>query len=86
MFLSVSNIVIAQANTGNAAINKKEVIKIEYANNGNLVQVIPLALIKNIVTIKFIAPKIELKPAKCKLKIKQSTAALLCPIKLLKGG
>jgi len=39
-----------------------------------------------IVIIKFIAPKIELKPAKCKLNIKQSTAAFACPIKPLKGG
>ena len=32
------------------------------------------------------APKIELKPARCKLNIKQSTAAFACPINPLKGG
>jgi len=39
-----------------------------------------------IVTIKLIAPKIEDKPAKCKLKIKQSTEGFGCPKILLKGG
>jgi len=38
------------------------------------------------VTIKLIAPNIELNPAKCKLNIKQSTAAFECPINPLNGG
>jgi len=37
-----------------------------------------MARILMIVVIKFIAPKIEDAPAKCKLKIAKSTAALAC--------
>jgi hypothetical protein len=37
------------------------------------------------VTIKFIAPKIEDKPARCKLNMAKSTAAPVCP-SILKGG
>jgi hypothetical protein len=40
----------------------------------------------NIVTIKFIAPKIEDKPDKCKLNIAKSTAPLECAKIPLKGG
>jgi len=40
----------------------------------------------NIVTIKFIAPKIDDKPAKCKLKIAKSTAPPECARIPLKGG
>jgi len=36
--------------------------------------------------MKLIPPRIELKPAKCKLKIKQSTAVFPLPTKLLNGG
>lgn len=85
-FLSVNNIVIAPAKTGRAVINKKEVIKIDQQNKGNLVISMPLAFIFKIVTIKFIAPIIEDAPARCKLKITQSTAALECPVKPLNGG
>jgi len=48
--------------------------------------VIPPIRIYFKVTQKLIPPKIELKPAKCKLKIKASTEAFGCPTKLLKGG
>jgi len=42
-------------------------------NNGNVCIVIPGALMLKIVVIKFIAPNKEAAPAKCKLKIAQST-------------
>jgi hypothetical protein len=40
----------------------------------------------NIVLIKFIAPKIEDTPAKCKEKIAQSTEAPECETFNLRGG
>jgi len=49
------------------------VINTDHTNNGNLCIVIPGALIFIIVVIKFIAPKIDEIPAKCKLKIAKST-------------
>jgi len=47
---------------------------------------IPLARIFKIVVIKFIAPKIEAAPAKCRLKIARSTAPPECPNVLVSGG
>ena len=64
---------IAPANTGKDKINKKAVISTAQTNNGNLCIVNPGALILKIVVIKFMAPKIEEIPAKCKLKIAKST-------------
>jgi hypothetical protein len=72
-FLSVNNIVIAPAKTGRDNNNNIAVINTAHTNNGNLCIVNPGALIFKIVVIKFIAPKIELIPAKCKLKIAKST-------------
>jgi len=72
-FLSVNNIVIAPANTGNDNINKKAVINTAQTNSGNLCIVIPGALILKIVVMKLTVPKIEEIPAKCKLKIARST-------------
>lgn len=72
-FLSVSNIVIAPASTGRDNNNKKAVIKTAQTNKGTLCADIPGALIFKIVTIKFIAPKIEEAPAICKLNIARST-------------
>jgi len=72
-FLSVRSNVIAPANTGNDNSNNIAVINTLHTNKGNLCIVIPGALIFKIVTIKFIAPKIEDIPAKCKLKIAKST-------------
>jgi len=86
MFLSVSNIVITAAKTGKAIIKRIAVINTDQQNNGNLCIFIPRNLMFKIVTIKLIAPKIEDKPAKCKLKIKQSTEGFGCPKILLKGG
>jgi len=86
IFLSVNNIVIAAAKTGKAKHNKIAVIRIDQQNNGILLMYKPLDLIKQIVIMKFIAPKTEDKPAKCKLNINKSRAALGDPIKLLNGG
>jgi hypothetical protein len=72
-FLSVKSIVIPPAKTGNESNNKTAVIKTAHTNRGNLCKVIPGALIFKIVVIKFEAPKIELIPAKCRLKIAKST-------------
>jgi len=72
-FLSVNNIVIAPANTGNDNISKNAVINTAHTNNGNLCIVIPGARILNIVVMKFIAPSNDEIPAKCKLKIAKST-------------
>jgi len=72
-FLSVNNIVIAPANTGNDVNNNIAVTNIAQTNNGILCIVIPGALIFNIVVMKFIAPRIDDIPAKCKLNIAKST-------------
>jgi len=74
-FLSVSNIVIPAAKTGSDINNKKAVINTAHVNKGIKFIFIPGTLILKIVTIKFIAPKIEEIPAKCKLKIAKSTEA-----------
>jgi len=63
-FLSVNNIVIAPASTGNDSRSKKAVINTAQTNNGVLFAVIPGARILVIVTIKLIAPKIEDTPAR----------------------
>jgi hypothetical protein len=72
-FLSVNNIVIAPAKTGNDNSSKNAVISTAQTNKGNLCIVKPGALILNIVVIKLIAPKIDDAPDKCKLKIAKST-------------
>jgi len=72
-FLSVNNIVIAPANTGNDNNNKNAVKNIDHTNNGILCIVIPGARIFITVVIKFIAPNIDAIPAKCKLNIAKST-------------
>jgi hypothetical protein len=77
-FLSVSNIVIAPANTGKDNNNSIAVTKIAHTNKGNLCKDIPLVLIFKVVLIKLIAPNIEETPAKCKLKIAKSTEPPEC--------
>lgn len=72
---SVNNIVIPPAKTGNENNKRKAVIKTAQTNNGNWCIPKPGARIFKIVVIKFIAPKIEDIPAKCKLNIAISTAA-----------
>tara|TARA_B100000683_G_C12204161_1_gene437876 strand:- start:11 stop:247 length:237 start_codon:yes stop_codon:yes gene_type:complete len=66
--------VIAPAKTGSDRRSKKAVMKTAHANKGVRCAVIPGHLMFKIVTIKLIAPKIELTPAKCRLKIAKSTA------------
>lgn len=51
------------------------VTNMAHTNKGNLCKVIPGALILRTVAIKFIAPKIEEIPDKCRLKIAKSTDA-----------
>lgn len=75
---SVNSIVIAPAKTGRDKRSKKAVIKTDQTNRGVLLAVIPGARIFVIVTIKFIAPKIEETPARCKENIAQSTEAPEC--------
>jgi len=83
-FLSVSNIVIPAANTGKDINNKKAVINTAQVNKGIKFIFMPGTLILNIVTMKFIAPKIDEIPAKCKLKMAKSTEA--SEAIALKGG
>jgi len=70
--------VIAPASTGSERSSKKAVIKTAQTNKGVRCAVIPGQRMFRIVTIKFIAPKIEETPAKCKLKIARSTAPPEC--------
>jgi hypothetical protein len=70
---SVSNIVIAPANTGKDSNSKIAVTKTDQQNNGKRAIVIPRARMLIIVTIKLIAPAIDDAPAKCKLNIAKST-------------
>jgi len=83
---SVNSIVIAPANTGKDSKSKNAVIKIDQVNKGNLCKGKLLDRIFNIVQIKFIAPKIEAAPERCKLKIAKSTAPPECAIIPDKGG
>lgn len=70
---SVSNIVIAPANTGKDKTNKKTVTNTVQTNKLICSKEIDLLRKFLVVVIKLIPPKIELKPAQCKLKIAKST-------------
>jgi len=83
---SVRSIVMAPAKTGRDKSNKIAVKKTDQTNKGVWSQVNPGARILIIVVIKFTAPKIELAPAKCNLKIETSTDAPAWAIPLAKGG
>jgi len=85
-FLSVNNIVIAPANTGKDNNNSIAVTNTDQTNNGSLCIVKPRARMFMIVTIKFIAPRIDDAPAKCKLKMAKSTAGPECACIPLNGG
>lgn len=61
--------VIAPAKTGRDRSSKKAVIKIAQTNKGILWNGKLLDLMFVIVQMKFIAPKIEAAPERCKLKI-----------------
>jgi hypothetical protein len=67
--------VIPAAKTGKDNNNKNAVTKTDQTNKGSIRIFNPGTRMFKIVTIKLIAPKIEDKPAKCKLKIAKSTAA-----------
>ena len=75
---SVNNIVIAPPNTGSESTNRKEVTSNDHTYNGNLCIEIPGARMLNTVVIKFIDPKIEAAPDKCRLKIAKSTDGPEC--------
>lgn len=83
---SVKSIVIAPANTGNESKSKNAVTNTAHTNNGNLCINIPGARMLKIVTIKLIAPKIELVPDKWKLKIAKSTDGPECACIEESGG
>jgi len=76
-FLSVNTIVIAPAKTGSDNNNNTAVITTAHPNKANLCNLIPGLLIFNIVVMKFIAPRSELTPDRCKPNIAKSTLAPL---------
>jgi hypothetical protein len=67
IFLSVKSIVIVAAKTGKTNTRRIAVNNTDQQNKGKRCIGKPSPLIFNIVTIKFIAPKRDDKPAKCKL-------------------
>jgi len=85
-FLSVNNIVIAPAKTGNDNSSKNAVIKTDQTNKGRLWKDKLFTRMLNIVQIKLIAPKIEDAPDKCKLKIAKSTEPPEWAVALDNGG
>jgi len=74
---SVKTIVIAPARTGNDNNNNTAVTTTAHPNNANLCNLIPGLLIFKIVVMKFIAPRRELIPARCKPNMAKSTLAPL---------
>jgi len=85
-FLSVKSIVIAPAKTGRDSRSKITVIKTAQTNRLRLNQSMPGVLIFAMVTIKFIAPIIELAPARCSEKIAKSTEGPECAMAAESGG
>lgn len=85
-FRSVSNIVIAPANTGRDRRSSEAVISVDHTNNGMRSRLIPLQRIFIVVVIKFSALIMEEAPAKCKEKITKSTDGPACEIFLESGG
>jgi len=72
-FLSVSNIVIPPANTGNDNSSNTAVTNIAQPNKGILCNTCPGIRIFIIVVMKFIAPSMDEIPAKCNEKMARST-------------
>ena len=64
---------IPPASTGKDSNNNTAVITTAHPNKANLWSLIPGVLMLAIVVIKFIAPKSELTPDKCKANIAKST-------------
>ncbi len=83
---SVKSIVIAPAKTGKDNNNKNEVTNKAQTNRGSRCISNPGHRILKTVVIKFIEPKIEAAPDKCKLKIAKSTAGPECEPIELNGG
>jgi len=85
-FRSVKSIVIAPASTGSDNNSRTAVTKIDQTNKFERSIYNPGCLILIIVTIKLIAPIIDEAPAKCKLKMAQSTDEPHCVSIPLSGG
>lgn len=83
---SVNSIVIAPANTGRDKSRRIAVKNTDHTNSGVRSQDIPTVRILMIVVIKFTAPKIDLAPARCSLKIDRSTEAPEWAIPEDRGG
>lgn len=77
---------MAAANTGSDKRSKKAVTSTAHTKSGINPILSPGTLMFSTVTIKFIAPKRDERPAKCKLKIAKSTAPPECEAILAKGG
>lgn len=77
---------IAPASTGRDKSSKTAVIKTDQTNKGVALSLIPSIRIFIMVVIKLIAPKIDLTPAKCKLKIVKSTETAEWANPLDRGG
>jgi hypothetical protein len=86
MFRSVSNMVMAPANTGKDNNNSTAVITTAHTNNGIRSNVMPCGRMLITVVIKFTAPRINEIPARCSLKIAKSTDAPPWAILEDKGG
>jgi len=78
--------VIAPANTGSDKRRRMAVRKTDQTNNGVRSHDIPAVRILIIVVMKFTAPRIDLAPAKWRLKIERSTEAPEWAITLERGG
>jgi hypothetical protein len=85
-FLSVSNILIAPANTGSVISRRIAVTNIAQQNNDILCSNIPSVLMLSAVLIKLIAPNKEDTPARCSEKIAKSTDPPECDCIPDKGG
>jgi hypothetical protein len=85
-FRSVSNIVIAPANTGRDKRRSKAVIATAQTNKGIRSRDIPEDRILITVVIKFTAPKIDETPARWREKIAISTEAPAWAIPAERGG
>lgn len=85
-FRSVSNIVIAPANTGRVSRRRTTVIITDHTNKGMRSKRIPFHRILIIVVMKLMDPRIDAIPAKCKEKMARSTDGPECARLLARGG
>jgi len=74
---SVKTIVIPPASTGRESNSKTAVTTTAHPNKASLCNLVPGLRILSTVVMKFIEPKREEIPAKCKPKIAKSTLAPL---------